>query len=155
MMISYKTFFCSSYFLVLVVLGSLNINAQNTKQNGTFRVAFRYTIVSNIFDPKIDKSDEDRRFIEVFMDKKTFRKKNLINLFRLLSKQYPKPYLFYVDVFTNLKDITPLNKRKEVRLSETPGGEIVGDSAIFIRADNKSFFYMYFANGNFEEIEIK
>ena len=136
----------------------MNVNAQNRskpRKDEVFRSPFRYVIVSDKFDPKIGEGDDDRRFIEILMDKKSFSKKNLITLFQLVAKRYPKPALLYIDVFTNLDDIETPEESEQPKLSGTRGAKMPTNNAIFTRANNKMFFYIYFGNGDFEEVEMK
>jgi hypothetical protein len=150
----------SKYLLIAVVIilfGNFG-NAQTTQvkvNSETFRSPFRYVIVSNKTDPAISRKDEPRRFVEVFLDSKSFTKENLITLLKLVSKRYPKPNLLYIAVFTNLDDIETPEEREQSKFSDTEGGELTSDNAIFIRTREKSFFYIYFANGDFDEVEIK
>lgn len=148
------------YFLIAVVIilfGSFG-NGQTTQvkvNSETFRSPFRYVIVNNKTDPAISRKDEPRRFVEVFLDSKSFTKENLITLLKLVSKRYPKPNLLYIDVFASLEDIETPEEREQSKISNTEGGELTSDHAIFIRTREKSFFYIYFANGDFDEVEIK
>lgn len=155
------------YFLLLLLLvscASLSFTQKRAGQKKTvppnemdekIRSPFRYVIVSDRVDPKLDKKDEDRRFVEALLDPASFSKENLIELFRLLSKRFPKPEVLNVTLFTNLIDVETPDERDLPKFSDSLGGKFVGDHAVFVRTREGAFFYMYFANGDFEEIVVK
>jgi hypothetical protein len=149
-----------SLILVLIIFFGFTSEAQTTQSNTqskTFRSPFRYVIVSNKSDPAISRKDENRRFVEVLLDGKSFSKENLIALFKLVSRRFPKPNLLYVNLFTSLEDIETPEEREQGKFSDSDDANASNqsDSAVFIRNGNKMFFYLYAANGDFEEVEIK
>jgi hypothetical protein len=149
-----------SLILVLLMFFSFAAVAQ-TKQSDydsdASRSPFRYVIVSNQFDPALGKGDKNRRFVEVLLDGKSFSKENLIALFKLVSKRFPKPNLLFVNVFTSLEDIETPEEREQGKTSETDDSNAPNQSdlAVFTRNGKNMFFYMYGANGDFDEVEIK
>lgn len=128
------------------------VSAEMNKEN---RSPFRYVIVSDKLDPRLDSRDEDRRFVEVLLDPEAFSKENLTKLFELLRKRFPKPKILTVSLFTNLTDVETPEEREMTKFSDSPGREFLGDHAVFIRTDKKVFFYMYFSDGRSEEVMIK
>ena len=149
---------CATFAMAFMLSFNNCISAQNTKQSrddAIFRSPFRYVIFYNRFEPKLGRKDEDRRSVGVLLDAKSFSKENLIVLFRLVAKRFPKPHLLYIDVFTNLDDAETPEEGEAGGLSETDAPGLTNDNAVFIRANKKAFFYMYFANGDFDEVEIK
>ena len=145
---------------ILIILFSIFGAAQTIQTNAKseeFRSPFRYAIVSNKIDPAISRKDETRRFVEVLLDGKSFSKENLITLLKLVSKRYPKPHLLYVNVFTSLEDVETPEEREQSKISgsDNSSASNQSDLAVFIRTKEKSFFYIYFADGDFDEVEIK
>jgi hypothetical protein len=155
---NYRLILCA-ICLLFICSFNLKLHAQisnEEKVDTVFSSPFRYVIVNNQIDPKLNKRDLNRRFVEVLMDKKSFSKENLIILFNLVTKRYPNPHLLYIKLFTDLTDIETPEEREQSRFSDVDETkERVGDLAVFIRNGKKSFFYIYAANGDFDEVEIK
>lgn len=86
-----------------------------------------------------------------------FFKREFNNLTKTHLKALFKALYAYVDVFTNLEDIETPEEREQPKFSDTDNSKTPNpsDLAVFIRTKEKSFFYIYFANGDFDEVEIK
>jgi hypothetical protein len=117
---------------------------------------FRYVIVHNEVDPALTEEDAPRRFVEVVADRRTFTRKNLLGLVKLVSARFQNPTLLYVNVFTDLADVqTPEERDDGQSLSERAITKNPQPSATFVRlADGKSRLIITFA-GRHEEIEVK
>ena len=149
-----------SLILLFIVIFSTFVEAQTKRTSAdlsVFRSPFRYVIVHNEVDPAISKDDEASRFVEVLLDGKSFSKENLIVLLKLISKRFPKPYILHINVFTSLEDLETPEERDQPKISGTDCSSCpeASDNAVFTRANKKSFFYIYKANGDFDQIEIK
>lgn len=155
-MMRYYLFFFSLLIISIAAAGVKSQNAANNAESVSFRSPFRYVIAYNKIDRKISSKDEDRRFIEVVMDKKSFSKTNLITLFNLISERFPKPKLMYIDVYTDLEDVSTPEEGDQPKMSERDEIHIqYGDMASFTGDGKDKFFYTYFQNGDFEEVKIE
>jgi len=133
-----KTFLVSCAVMCLVIIGGFRpVYSQKSDANGTFR----YVIVDNRIDPSIANEDPERRFIEVLINRKSFSKKNLVRLFRLISDRFPNPGLLYVTVFSELNNV-PTPEERDVPMVSN-GGQAAGPiptkpTARFVRLVDKS-----------------
>ncbi len=159
---NYRTTYLYVFVALVISMASINTMGQKiTKlkdQVNEFRSPFRYVIVSNKLDPAVSQKDETRRFVEVLLDKKSFSKENLILLFRLISTRFPKESILFVNVYTDLEDIETPEERDIGKISELSGSILAPnpqDSAIFTRSRNEKNIIMNFANGDYDEIELK
>lgn len=156
---NYRLVFCGIFFVAFMFSFNGNIMSQNSSKNSqatTFRSPFRYAIVSNIIDPKLSKQDEDRRFIEILLEKKSFSKSNLIMLFKMVSERFPKPKTLDIDVYTDLSDVQTPEERDEGFTSESQDEvPLSGDFASFTRYDGKMEFVIHISDEEVEEVEIK
>ena len=149
---------CIIITVLLVGFGCLGAHAQSNKTakiDNKDRSQIRYVIANNEVDRKLDSKDEDRRVIDVLIDQKGFSKEGLTGVLKLISKRFPNPIPLYVDVYTALEDVSTPEERDKSVLSENPiDNPRKGDYAVFVRTKKKAFFYMYFANGEFQEVEL-
>ncbi len=157
--------FCS---LVLCTLTYVHAQQNSNKNRRTSR-PFRYVILDNNIDPSLGKDDPERRFVEVLMESKAFSRKNLITLFHLISKRFPKPTLLYVNIFTDLEDVaTPEEQvegsgsgsydgRGSSRLRPKIGRVVQGHNKATIvrRVDKTVRLIINFPNGDSEVVEVK
>ena len=96
-----------------------------------------------------------RRFIEVLIDKKSYKKDNIIEIVTALSKRFKTPNTLYIDIYTSLDQVLTLEERD---LPQTSGQNIphkYTDDAVFIRNDTESFFHMYFSNGKSMTVKLE
>lgn len=148
--------------MLLLFMSAEAQTARSGANSASFRAPFRYVIVNEALTPAASRKDAASRYVEVLLDEKSFSGENLTALFKLVSKRYPKPEALHVNVFTNLEDIETPEEREQPKMSEIKTSENraesapnPGNRAVFTRTKEKSFFYMYFANGDFREIEVK
>jgi hypothetical protein len=146
-------------YLLIIMFADVSVLSQETSpadKNTKYRSPFRYVIVANEVEPAINKNDEARRTVTTLLDKKSFSKENLVTLFRLVSKRFPRPKLLYIHVYTDLADVETPEEADIGKFSDYSDcmGLCMQDSAIFIRHNKKKLFYIYFADGRFEKSEI-
>src|SRR5688500_13807869 len=101
-----KLLFVVFMLLTLAIVFHAQVRSKDLNPESP-RLPFRYAIVYNKFDPRLDEQDEDRRIVTVLMDKKAFSKTNLISLFRHLLKRFSRPRLLTVELFTDPSDLSP------------------------------------------------
>lgn len=148
-------------FFILIVFVSHNARTQNSTPNLESKTqcsSFRYVIVNNEIDPKLDSKDENRRFVEILLDKQCFSKITLTKLFKFVSSRFPKPKTLFIDVYTDLKDIQTPEERDEGKTSESQENNLMPSYfATFTRYKNKMEFLMYadYYDDDVEEVEIK
>lgn len=151
MKIHYPLFlFCIAF---LIFCANLTAFGQS-KQNITFSYPFRYEIITNNIDPKLDKTDEDRRFMDILISPEKFTKPNLKMLFKHLSKRFRYPNTFYIDVYSDLNDIPKKGEIQPITESKS-SYTIKGDMAIFTRGKYSKYFLIYFKDGDFDEVQLK
>jgi len=145
------------FLAIILTTFFIPCSAQQKKTNN-FRSPFRYVIVSNKIDPPVNKKDEKRRFVEVLLDKKAFTKENLITLFQLVSKRFPKPSVLFVNVYTDLEDVETPDERDLGKWSEdfNVSADIPNpqNRAIFTRYKNEMEIIMKYADGDSDTFEI-
>lgn len=142
---------------------------QPTKRNkvAVKNPILRYVVVHNKIDPKISSTDKDRRFIEILIKRSSFSQKNLATIFQLVAKRFPEPETLFINVFTDLGDIQTPEERdqgmlldfdangKETQAYPTSTGQSPKDIATFTRHHGKMSFIIRYANGRYQETEIK
>jgi hypothetical protein len=153
MKIHFKFFlFCIAF---LIFSANLPVFAQN-KRIVTFRYPFRHLIINNRIDPKLNRTDEERRFMDILIDPEKFNKPNLEMLFTYLSKRFPRPNTFFINVYTDSKDILNSKKGELQPISESKSSyTIKGDVAIFTRYNDERYFLIYLKDGDFDEVQMK
>ena len=132
--------------VILVSFGQYRIFPQNGRDRSSKdpRAATRYVIIDNHLDPPIDLTDSEGRFVEILLADKSFGKDNLIDVFRLISKRFPKPELLFVNVFTSLEYIQTPEERDLGGMSDSPSAvstksrkigppSLLGNRATFVR----------------------
>lgn len=82
---------------------------------------FRYVIVYNKVIGGSVRSRNALRFVDVLLDEKAFSEETLIELFKLISKRFPRPIDLDVTVYTNLEQISTPEERDAGGISEGPG----------------------------------
>lgn len=145
-----------SCLIVIVLLGNYMVLSQTTTNApNSFRSKFRYAIVSNNLEGGSRKVS--RRFLEVLIDKSAFNEDNLILLFDLLAKRYPKPHTCFTTVYTSLNDIETPEERDRPLFSEIAGDVDVPnmqDSAILTRTRSARTILIYYENGKSVDLEL-
>ena len=127
----------SSFLLVALAITPLRSQEAGSAQD--YRSNFRYLIVSNGLL-------HNGRLVFALMDEKSFSEENLKELFRLISKRFPKPSELHVAVFTNLEQVqTPEEEDFYKALSpeiEIPTNVNVDryPSAVYVRSKGKESF---------------
>jgi hypothetical protein len=150
-------YFAYLIFVILFFSLSIDITAQNLKQSkqktnqikqvgnqnlneAAYYAPIRYVIVYNdIFKLK-------ERRIEVLIDEENFNKENLIIVFDLIKKRFPKPFMMRIGVHTSLATIETPEERE---LAKDDKDSRFGDkrplykNASFLRLNDGSegFFY--------------
>jgi hypothetical protein len=129
----------SGFLLVALVMTSIRSQAESSLQ--AYRSNFRYLIISDVLL-------HNGRLVFALLDEKSFSEENLKELFRLISKRFPKPDELHVAVFTNLEQVeTPEEADFYKGLSpeiEIPSNVNVDryPSATYVRSKgNESFSY--------------
>ncbi len=80
----------------------------------------KYVIVANKIDPTLGRGDEDRRFVEILINPRSFSKVHLKKVFGLISKRFPEPRLLFVNVFSNLDDVQTPEERERGAIAIDP-----------------------------------
>jgi hypothetical protein len=115
----------------------------------------RYVIYRNYVKAKINRHDRETRLVAVLMDNSFFTKHHLTEVFRLISKRFPRPYLLTVQLSTDLWQIDTPEEVDAGATSEDPNATgTKGNHAIFIRSSGLGFFYIYHGDGRFEEVKL-
>lgn len=145
---------------VLVVLAVSSATAISQKAGkhsvGTKASVLRYVIVHNEVDPSLGRGDSDRRFVEALMDPRSFSKKNVAVLGRLVSNRFAAPALLYINIFTSLNDVETPEERDESKVSNSASdGPNRRDTSTCVRLNNNLRCLIYFYNGKHDEIEVK
>ncbi len=124
------------------------------KKTITFGYPFRYEIITNRIDPKLNKTDEDRRFMDILISPEKFNKPNLEVLLNYLSKRFRYPSTFYINVYSDSNDIPKKGELQPIPESKS-SYTIKGDIAIFTRSKAEKYFLIYFKDGDFDEVQMK
>ena len=107
------------------------------------RSPFRYVIVFNeVIDDSGNPPKDAYRYVEVLLDEKAFSEETLKELFKLLSKRFPKPNAMHVEVSTNLEQVDTPEERQAGKMSEAPGNPALDryPSALLIRQGGNELF---------------
>jgi len=158
MIISQMKVFRAISIVFCVCFAWLCVSGQNGSTNRLLvrqGSPFHYSVIDNTYEPAVNRNDKPSRRIEVLLDKAAFSRENLVALFKLLMKRHPRPTSLIIDVFTDPADIETPEEISAGKTSEEKGGELKSDNALFIRNGNRMFFYMYFINGDFDQVEMK
>lgn len=126
--------------LLLTAKSSAEVNKLMSLEQ--YKSPFRYVIVSNeIIDGRGDPKDAVR-YVEVLLDDKSFNEETLRELFRLLSKRFPKPQVMHVEVSTNLEQVDTPEEREAGKISEAPTNPALDryPSALLIRQGGNELF---------------
>lgn len=107
----------------------------------SFESPFRYIIVANTRE-QYEFLSEPRRSVMILLDEKSFSEDNLRILFGLVSKRFPEPKKLYVDVVTNLEQLS--TPEEQDRFTGGVSGE-PGDPD-----RNKYYWAVYFRNRHYE-----
>jgi hypothetical protein len=132
-------------FLLLISGGLEGVNGNRVspaQKHYNYRSPFRYVIVSNeIIDGRGNPKDAFR-YVEVLLDEKAFNEETLRELFKLLSKRFPKPKSMDVSVSTNLEQVDTPEEREAGKISEAPANPTLDryPSALLIRQDDNELF---------------
>lgn len=92
------------------------------------------------------------------INKKSFSEENLVLLFHLISRRFPKPEELFVTVFTDLEDVETPEEMDLGRFSEiggSPNAPNQQDTAIFTRGGEIKNILIHYADGESDEIEVK
>jgi hypothetical protein len=120
------------------------------------RSPFRYVIVSNeVIDDSGTPPRDAYRYVEILLDGKAFSERNLKELFRLVSKRFPKPKVLDVQVYTNLEDIETPEERESGKMSEAPYDRSLDrhHQAFFVRDDDGDEWFTYNPNPRTPEMK--
>lgn len=140
-----KLFFVS--LILIFVSWSLSFGQATPKDTEIPQAgsAFRYVIISCDEDDNESIGNPVRgRSVQILMDEKAFSEPNLRGLFLLLSKRFPRPVRLYVDVATNLAQLsTPEESDQGLNSnSESPIPSTDHYWAIYLR-DQEIEFYRF------------
>ncbi|MFN2533003.1 MAG: hypothetical protein ABR555_17085 [Pyrinomonadaceae bacterium] len=130
--------------LLLTVSIAAGVNKRHVSQAP--RSPFRYVIVSNeVIDDSGTPPQDSYRYVEVLLDGKAFSESNLKELFRLVSKRFPKPKVLDVQVYTNLEDIETPEERENAKMSEAPYDPSLDryHQALFVRDNDGDEWFTY------------
>ncbi len=137
---------CLGLLLTVSIAGEVN-NEQMAQR--TNRSPFRYVIVSNeVIDDSGTPPKDAYRYVEVLLDEKAFSENNLKELFKLVSRRFPKPRVLDVQVYTNLQDIETPEERESGKMSEAPHDPSLDryHQAFFTRDNDGNEWFTYNPN---------
>lgn len=132
--------------LTASIAGGVNKKHMSQTPN---RSPVRYVIVSSeVIDDSGNPPKDAYRYVEVLLDAKAFSENNLTELFRLVSKRFPKPKVLHVQVYTNLSDVETPEEREEPKMSEMPDDPSLDrhHQAFYLRDDDGNEWFTYNPN---------
>lgn len=134
---------CVGLLLASGSLAEINNNHMLQAPNQhSYRSPFRYVIASNeVIDGGGDPKDAFR-YVVVLLDEKAFSEATLRELFKLLSKRFPKPNDMDVYVWTNLEQVPTPEEAEAGAVSEAPDNPALDKypNALLIRKDSNELF---------------
>ena len=157
--------FVRKEYIVLRQLASLSLTLFTLSQPAysqgkdclqPFRSPFRYFIIGNDVDSMAGVPRNVSRSVRVLLDDKSFSEANLGQLFRLLSKSFPKPADLEVWVYTSMEAAPTPEEVKQPGISEARWcNEDLQDKyhwALYVRTRENEFFRY---NPNPPKVDLK
>lgn len=134
---------CIGLLLASSSLAEVNSNRMSQAWNQhSYRSPFRYVITSNEIIDGGGNPRDSYRSIGVLLDERAFSEETLKELFKLLSKRFPKPMTMEVWVSTNLEQVPTPEEGEAGAMSEAPDNPALDryPSALLIRQDGNELF---------------
>ncbi|HZE71873.1 MAG TPA: hypothetical protein VE135_20380 [Pyrinomonadaceae bacterium] len=135
--------------LLSLLTGNIAGGVNKSMSQISNRSPFRYAIVSNeVIDDSGTPPKDAYRYVEVLLDEKAFSENNLKELFKLVSKRFPKPKVLHVQVYTNLNDVETPEEREGPKMSEVPDDPSQDryHQASYLRDDDGNEWFTYNPN---------
>jgi hypothetical protein len=144
------------FILLSVLILAPPVYSQGKDCVKPYRSQFRYFIIGNEVDSGAGDRRDARRSINVLLDDKSFSEANLKQLFRLLSKRFPKPAVLDVWVYSSMEVAPTPEEVEQPGMSEARWcDESFSDKfhwALYIRTKENEFFRY---NPNPPKLEMK
>ena len=112
----------------------------------------KYFLIQNYLERGLDRSDPDRRFLIIWLARKSFGSQKLLALSKRLSRKFPNPALLEVLVYSRRRD-AEASRIGPGRISEggSESGTNLAPHAVFVRRVDRTILVRIIYGGNNSE----